>query len=57
MYLVSHGKCPSTEQDATSAREITTDTPSLSKLQVDFQGPLDQVRFDYITLFILYDAH
>ena len=42
---------------ATSSREVTTDASSLSKLQVDFQGPLDQVRFDYISLFILYDAH
>ena len=42
---------------AASAREVTTDASSLRKLQVDFQGPLDQVRFDYISLFILYDAH
>ena len=56
-YVFCHGKCPSTEQDATSAREVTTDASSLSKLQVDFQGPLDQVRFYHITFFILYDAH
>ena len=38
------------EQDATSAQEVkdTTDATSLSKFQVDLQGPQDQVRINHL---------